>query len=77
MKHPLTYSTWDQKEKNAINKVVKSNYFSMGKTVEIFEKNFSKRLKRKYGVMVNSGSSANLIGFSSLLYKAKKKIKRR
>ena len=75
MKHPLTYSTWDKREKIAINKIVKSNYFSMGKTVENFEKKFSKKLNRKYAVMVNSGSSANLIGFSSLLYKAKKNLK--
>lgn len=75
MKHELTYSTWDKKEKTAINKVVKSNYFSMGKIVENFEKNFSKKLNRKYAVMVNSGSSANLIGYSSLLYKAKKHLK--
>ena len=75
MNHPLTYSTWNNKEKIAIEKIVKSDFFSMGKTVEKFEKKFANKLNRKFAVMVNSGSSANLIGFSSLLYKAKKYLK--
>ncbi|MBD1144023.1 aminotransferase class I/II-fold pyridoxal phosphate-dependent enzyme [Pelagibacterales bacterium SAG-MED33] len=75
MNYPLTYSTWNNKEKTAISKIVKSSFYSMGKTVELFEKKFAKKLNRKFAVMVNSGSSANLIGFSSLLYKAKKYLK--
>lgn len=76
MNHPLTFSTWDKKEFKAINKIVRSNFFTMGKNVETFEKAFAKKLKRKYAVMVNSGSSANLIGYSSLLYKTKNFLKK-
>ena len=31
-KYPLTFSTWDKKENLAIKSVVKSGYFSMGKS---------------------------------------------
>ena len=41
MKYPLTFSTWDLKEKEAISEVVKSGSFSMGKNVFKFEKKFS------------------------------------
>jgi len=39
---------------------------TMGKKVEKFEKNFSKYIKNKYSLMVNSGSSANLLALSIL-----------
>ena len=76
MKYPLTFSTWDKKENLAIKSVVKSGYFSMGKKVEEFERKFAKYLNRKYAVMVNSGSSANLIGMSAFFYKELGKLKR-
>ena len=69
MEYPLTFSTWDNKENQAIKSVVKSGYFSMGKKVEEFERKFAKYLNRKYAIMVNSGSSANLIGMSAFFYK--------
>lgn len=75
MKYPLTFSTWNLKEKEAISNVVKSGSFSMGKNVFEFEKKFSKYLNRKYSVMVNSGSSANLLAINSFFYKKKNKIK--
>ena len=42
----------------------------MGKYVEKFEQNFAKKFGSN-AVMVNSGSSANLIGLASLFYKSK------
>ena len=33
----------------------------MGNKTQLFEKNFSKKLNSKYALMVNSGSSANLL----------------
>ena len=75
MNYKLNYSQWGKQEISAINKVVKSGYLTMGKNVNVFEKQFARYLGRKYAVMVNSGSSANLLGLASLFYKKKKTIK--
>ena len=53
-KYNLVSPNWDNKEIKAINKVVKSGYFTIGKNVEKFEKQFSKKQGMKYSVMVNS-----------------------
>ena len=70
--YPLNFSTWDKKENEALKKVIKSNYFTMGSKVEEFEKKFASYLGRKYAVMTNSGSSANLISIASFFLKSKK-----
>jgi len=75
MNYKLNYSQWGKQEISAINKVVKSSYLTMGKNVNIFEKQFASYLGRKYAVMVNSGSSANLLSLASLFYKKKKPLK--
>ena len=49
----------------ALDSMLKMNT-SMGKKVEIFEKQFAKYIDRKFSVMVNSGSSANLLALSTL-----------
>ena len=41
--------------------VLKSGYITMNEQTLLFEKEFAKKMKCKYAVMVNSGSSANLI----------------
>ena len=72
---PLATDTWDKKEIEAINRVVKSNRYSMGKEVEEFEREFAKYFDSKYAVMVNSGSSANLLAIAALFYSNKYKLK--
>ena len=42
-------------------KVIMSGQLTMAKKTEEFEKKFAKKLNAKYAVMVNSGSSANLL----------------
>jgi CDP-6-deoxy-D-xylo-4-hexulose-3-dehydrase len=76
IKYPLTYSTWGKQEHKAISKVISSNIFTMGKNVKKFEEEFANFQKKKYAVMVNSGSSANLIAIASLFYKKKNPLKR-
>ena len=71
MKYPLTHTNWNNKEISAMKKVISSGMFTMGKNVLRFENNFSKYISKKYSVMVNSGSSANLLALSSLFYKKK------
>ena len=73
IKHTLSTDTWDKKEFSAITNVLKSNLMTQGKYVKKFEKNFSNYLGTKYSVMVNSGSSANLLMIASLFYTKDKK----
>lgn len=66
--YPLAADTWDNKEFDAINRVVKSNRFTIGSQVELFEKEFAEYFGSKYAIMFNSGSSANLVGIASLIF---------
>lgn len=65
---PLATSSWDQAERDAIARVVDSDMFSMGPEVKKFEKDFAAFFGSKYAVMVNSGSSANLLMTGALFY---------
>ncbi len=76
MNYELAYSTFDQAEKDAMYEVIESDFFSMGKNVKQFEEEFSSYFGKKYGVMVNSGSSANLIGVAALFYKKENSLKK-
>lgn len=58
---PLATSSWDQAEYDAINRVVANDRYTMGPLVAEFERDFAAYFGAKYGVMVNSGSSANLL----------------
>lgn len=72
--HPLATSSWDQAEYEALNRVIKSNQFSMGPEVRAFEEQFARQFGSKYAVMVNSGSSANLLIMASLRYTSNDKL---
>ena len=73
--HPLSTDTWDKKEFSAIIKVLKSKYMTQGKNVKKFEKDYSSYLGSKYALMVNSGSSANLLMIAALFFTKNKKKK--
>ena len=40
MVYNLSYNTWSNREKSALQKVIKSGMFTMGKNVKKFEKIF-------------------------------------
>lgn len=65
--YPLATDTWDEAEYAAITRVIKSNRFTIGPEVDMFENEFAEFFGSKYAVMVNSGSSANLIAISALI----------
>ena len=67
----LATSSWDKKELDAINRVVASGFFSMGKEVSTFETQFAAFMGTSYAVMVNSGSSANLLMIAAMRYHSK------
>lgn len=64
--YPLCQSSWGFEEKEAILNQVDSGHFTMGKMVGLFEKKFANYFNSKYAVMVNSGSSANLVIVAAL-----------
>jgi CDP-6-deoxy-D-xylo-4-hexulose-3-dehydrase len=75
MKYELAVSSWDEQEIQAIQEVLKKNRTTMGEAVEQYEKEFAKFVGSKYCVMVNSGSSANLLAVAALFYKKNKPLK--
>ncbi|WP_319568116.1 DegT/DnrJ/EryC1/StrS family aminotransferase [Cohaesibacter marisflavi] len=68
VRFPLATSSWDQKELDAIQRVVASDRYSMGNEVADFEQRFADYFGSKYAVMVNSGSSANLLMTAALAF---------
>ena len=68
-KYTLAAETWSEEEYKALQEVIDSGMFTMGKKVAEFEKQFAEFFGSKYAVMVNSGSSANLLAVASLFYK--------
>jgi CDP-6-deoxy-D-xylo-4-hexulose-3-dehydrase len=66
--YSLASSTWDEREFGAIQKVIDSDMFTMGKHVAQYEKNFADFFGSKYSVMVSSGSTANLLMIASLFF---------
>lgn len=65
---PLASSTWGQAEKNAAIGIINSEKVTMGEKVLEFEEVFAQKFGSKFAVMVNSGSSANLLAITSLMY---------
>ncbi len=72
---PLALSSWDQEEINAIQDVIKSDRYSMGEYVAKFEEDFANYVGSKYCVMVNSGSTSNLIAIAALFYRKENPLK--
>ena len=67
-KYSLASRTWDEAELSAIAEVIESDIFTMGKKVAEYEADFSKAVGSEYTVMVNSGSSANLLMIAALFF---------
>ena len=63
---PLTVPTYGAEEVEEALDSMLSTWVSMGKKVKRFEEMFSEYLGSKHAVMVNSGSSANLLALSVL-----------
>lgn len=71
---PLATSSWDAREYAAIDRVVKSGMFSMGPEVARFEQMFAAAMGSAHAVMVNSGSSANLLMVAALRYHSRHRL---
>lgn len=76
MAYELSSTSWGPEELDAINRVVASGRFTMGEQVRRFEEAFAKTFGMKHAVMVNSGSSANLVGVAALCYRSHRPLQR-
>ncbi|MEC8482789.1 MAG: DegT/DnrJ/EryC1/StrS family aminotransferase, partial [Pseudomonadota bacterium] len=65
-----------QEELDALQTVMDSGFFTMGPRVAEFEQKFSAYHNKQYGIMVNSGSSANLIAIAALFFKKDNPLQR-
>ena len=72
---PLATTTWDESEYDALQSVIKSGVFTMGERVKTFEAAFASYFGSRYAVMVNSGSSANLLAVAALFYRQQDPLK--
>jgi CDP-4-dehydro-6-deoxyglucose reductase, E1 len=61
-KIPYGKNVYDNREINAVIKTLRKST-QMGKSVDLFENKISKLFSKKYGLMVNSGSSALTLAF--------------
>jgi dTDP-4-amino-4,6-dideoxygalactose transaminase len=73
--YALASSTWDDNEYSAIQRVIESDMFTMGKEVAQYEKDFAKFFGSKYALMVSSGSTANLLMIAALFFTKNESLK--
>jgi len=66
MKYSLLENAFSKKDINAGIKVIKSKQLTMSKITKRFEEYFAKKIGAKFALMVNSGSSANLLALSAI-----------
>jgi CDP-6-deoxy-D-xylo-4-hexulose-3-dehydrase len=76
MYFPLASSSWGEEEPRALAKVIETGMFTMGPTVKAFEDAFAAHFGMKHGIMVNSGSSANLVSVAALFFKKDRPLQR-
>jgi len=74
--YPLTISSWGDEELRAIQRVVDNDRYTMGVEVEAFEREFAAGHGSRFAIMVNSGSSANLLAVASLFFRREAPLRR-
>lgn len=74
-KFPLATSSWDKEEIDAMQRVIASGMYTMGANVQAFERDFAQYIGSQHCVMVNSGSSANLLMVAALFYTKNPRLK--
>lgn len=63
---PYALSVYDDREIQAVVAVLREHRSNMGIETQNFEKNIARLFGKKYGIMVNSGSSANFLAIELL-----------
>ena len=75
VRFPLATASWGKEELDAMQRVIASGMYSMGANVQAFERDFAQYAGSQHCVMVNSGSSANLLMVAALFYTKNPKLK--
>ena len=76
IRYPLTNTVLDNDDIESGVKVLKSKWITMGRETLKFENTFSKKISNRSSIMVNSGSSANLLIFQCLINPKVNKLKK-
>jgi CDP-6-deoxy-D-xylo-4-hexulose-3-dehydrase len=76
MFYELAAPSWGPEEVAAAKRVIDSTFTTMGAEVKAFEAEFASYFGAKHGIMVNSGSSANLIAVAALFYTKERALQR-
>ena len=71
--YPLLEDPFRKKDLDKAIEVIKTGKLTIGKHTKKFEKVFTKKIKTKFSLMVNSGSSANLLALQCLINPYRKK----
>jgi CDP-6-deoxy-D-xylo-4-hexulose-3-dehydrase len=71
---PLASDTFEAEEINAAKKVLDSRFYTMGEQVKSFESEIGKWIGAKHVIMVNSGSSANLLLIQAMITRTNPKL---
>ena len=71
--YPLLEDPYRKKDLNKAIEVIKTGKLTIGKQTKNFEEKFTKKIKTKFSLMVNSGSSANLLALQCLINPYRKK----
>ena len=66
MKVPYGLAVHGKDEEEAVLEVIRTHKTIMGNKIKQFERTVAKLFDKKFGIMVNSGSSANLLAFELL-----------
>lgn len=75
-RYPLAAGSWDDREVKAMQRVIRSGQFTMGENVRRFEERFARFVGSRHAVMVNSGSSANLLAVGAMHYRRRQPWRR-
>ncbi len=73
--YPLTESVLEKADLNAAKRVINSKKITMGEKTKQIENYFNKKIVKMNSLMVNSGSSANLLIFQCLINPMVKRLK--
>lgn len=76
MFYPLAASTWDSEEIAAGSRVLETAMTTMGEHVRSFERAFAAKFGTRHAIMVNSGSSANLVATAALCFRKERPLQR-
>lgn len=76
MFYDLASTSWGNEEVDAIYRTVQSGRLTMGEQVKAFEDAFGAKFGVKHAVMMNSGSSANLVGTAAFFHVKRRPLQR-